>query len=283
MFNLPKQSLRLIRMFTTTKASRMPEGPEVTTLTKTMRTRFPTNKYKITSMNLISGRYTSNQPPEGWDQLISKLPITLNTIQEKGKFIYFQLDHGISIWSTLGMSGGWTVKMNPRHQRLSMQLETDINTIDPGYAKLENIQLSYCDSRNFGTFKVCFDPNELNIRLNKLGASWLHEDVSYEIFRNLLIKTGKPQRNRRLAVFLMDQTKTSGIGNYILAEALYVAKIHPWAKVGALEEIDIEQLYHAIHTIIWESCNSQYDATSRRYVNSDARSKCIVIIVRVTF
>ena len=34
----------------------------------------------------------------------------------------------------------------------------------------------------------------------------------------------------------MDQSKLSGIGNYILSEALYRAAVDPWLAVGELDD-----------------------------------------------
>ena len=239
----------------------MPEGPEVTTLTAAMRHHFPPNKYVLTSLDIISGRYADEigKSPEGWDQLVQNLPLSLHSVHEKGKFIYFQLDRNISLWSTLGMSGSWTMRPNPRHLRLRLNLEHKNERNE------KNIQLCYADSRNFGTFKVCFDPIELETRLQKLGKCWLHDEVTPEVFRALLKKKGKPQRRRSLAVLLMDQTKTSGIGNYILSECLFAARIHPWAQVGSLNDTDIDRLYDAITSIIWTSARSQKEVSMRRF------------------
>lgn len=259
------------RCISSTHPCKMPEGPEVTTLTLSMRDRFqPPNHYSVTAIQLVSGRYVDGAPPEGWDELSRKLPLALSTIKEKGKFIYFLLEQDISIWSTLGMSGGWTLHEKPPNTRVRVILEPT-NKSD-ALSHEEPIYLHYVDSRNFGTLKACFDSAELYKRLDKLGPSWLHNDVDLGTFRALLKKNGKPQRNRNLCVFLMDQTKTSGIGNYILAEALYAARIDPWTKVGELQDQDIDDLYAAIYDIIWSSCHSQVEVSLRRF-HGHGRSK----------
>ena len=237
----------------------MAEGPEVTTLTAAMRRKFRPEAYKLTDLQIISGRY-ENTLPEGWQQLRENLPLSLHSVHEKGKFIYFRLERGISLWSTLGMSGSWTMRPHPRFLRMRLLLER-ANYLEGK----ELLHLNYADKVEFGTFKVCFDPAELEARLNKLGPSWLHGDVSLEVFRALLKKKGAPQKKRSLAVFLMDQTKTCGIGNYILSEALYAARIHPWAKVGALNDADIDLLYKALSYIIWTSAETQEEYSARRF------------------
>ena len=245
----------------------MPEGPEVTTLTAAMRRKFPPKAYKLTDLQVISGRYES-KVPKGWQKLRENLPLSLHSVDEKGKFIYFQLERGISLWSTLGMSGSWTVRPHPRHLRLRLLLE-HANYLE----EKELLHLNFADKVEYGTFKVCFEPAELEARLNKLGPSWLHGDVSLEVFRTLLKRKGAPQKKRSLAVFLMDQTKTCGIGNYILSEALYAARIHPWAKVGALNDDEIDRLYKAVSTIIWTSAETQQEYSAQRFAGTPFISK----------
>ena len=259
----------------------MPEGPEVRTLVhhlnRYLQRKQPTT-YQITQATLFSGRYyNTGSLPEGWDLFLAKLPLNIHRVAGKGKFIYFELDQGISLWSTLGMSGGWTLNDYHRHKRFSFTIEAapppresaaSAPASTPAPAPTDEPlaeQLTFIDSRNFGTLKVCFDANELTQRLNKLGPSWLHGQVTLDVFRALLLKPGKPQRNRLLAVFLMDQTKTSGIGNYILAEGLYVAELYPWMKVGELKEEDIDRLYYGLLDIILRSCRSQVDIARARF------------------
>ena len=211
---------------------------------------------RVVGARIVSGRYTS-QNPEGWTDFLDMLPLELHSVQNKGKFLYFQLCSGVSIWSTLGMSGGWTLRPH-RHARLELDLLR---------GQTFGERLTFYDSRNFGTFKACFDDENLRKRLTRLGPSWTEPgEVTLDVFRALLRKGGKPQRRRRLAVFLMDQTKTAGIGNYILAEALYAARIHPWARVGDVAQDDavIAALHSAISEISMGSLEAQRGSAARR-------------------
>ena len=47
-----------------------------------------------------------------------------------------------------------------------------------------------------------------------------------------------------VARFLMDQSKTAGIGNYVLSETLYKAAVYPWAKCG-----DLDTKAWQVHTV----------------------------------
>ena len=253
-----------------TSRREMPEGPEVSSLADGLRHHFADvagrgdGCVRVVGARIVSGRYTS-QNPEGWTDFINMLPLELRSVQNKGKFLYFQLCSGVSIWSTLGMSGGWTLRQH-RHARLELDLLR---------GQTFGERLTFYDSRNFGTFKACFDDENLRKRLTRLGPSWTEPgEVTLDVFRALLRKGGKPQRRRRLAVFLMDQTKTAGIGNYILAEALYAARIHPWACVGDVAQDDavIAALHSAISEISMGSLEAQRGSAARRAGLSNSAS-----------
>ena len=243
----------------------MPEGPEVQSLTDGLREHVQHPSVRLIDSRILGGRYL-HKPPEGWEQLRERLPLSLHDVQNRGKFIYFKLSEGISLWSTLGMNGGWTLRQPHRHGRIELHLEHTLHADDDNVMNVRREVLTFFDSRNFGTFKVCFDEEELLARLAKLGASWLHDEVTLELFQELLSRGGKPQQRRLLAVFLMDQTKTSGIGNYILAEALYRARIHPWARVGQVAQNPelVKELHAAIRDISYGSFEAQVASSRRR-------------------
>lgn len=240
--------------------------------------------WRLCDAQILSGRYAQHGPPAGWNELLCALPANVTGFRWRGKFIYLLLGPAsalphISLWSTLGLSGGWTLRPDHRHARLTFTMERNL----PAGVETETLyafcdQSSFCsltcifvsnryyyDSLSYGTLKVCFDESELAQKLQKLGPSWLAAKdagnvadfadfgVSFEAFTALIRRGGKPQKRRRLAVFLMDQSKTSGVGNYILAEVLYRSRIHPWAKVGDLSDDDICTLYKAIHDVMLES------------------------------
>lgn len=290
-----------------TAARRVPEGPEVTSLADGLMDYIVTTPRKnhkrvsIVKANIVSGRYldstdpaadsTSKQKtqrakpaeeeekaPAGWRDLLRQLPLEILSVKNKGKFLFFELSDGVSLWSTLGMSGGWTLQRH-HHSRIELHIEHDNVLIEErnngGNDTQDNVGssahrlrqiLTFYDSRNFGTFKACFKDTELQERLSRLGPSWAHDEVSLDHFRKLLQKGGKPQQRRLLAVFLMDQTKTSGIGNYILAEVLYAARIHPWARVGdvAVNDDLTACLHGAIREVSLSSLAAQRDSAARR-------------------
>ena len=271
----------LRRSYSRSNLVMQPEGPEVASLADSLNQRLGTTKswynpiitpeaspvnnlstiVRLKNVDIISGRYTKKKP-EGWEILQEHLQKTsaglhLSDIKTKGKFIYFTfVSHpDLSLWSTLGLAGGWTFQSH-RHTRLKLTFE--IERMDNN-GITEIISLYFFDTRNFGTFKVSNQRTELEEKLRKLGIDWLSKDPENRVTLSQFVGLGKAaaRRGRSLAVFLMDQSKTAGIGNYLLSEVLYVSKIHPFALCASLDNESWEGLYIAIRDTIQCSYFSQ--------------------------
>jgi len=117
----------------------MPEGPEVTIVTKQLN-GIVQNK-TIKDIEMISGRYLKKEPvgfTNFLDYAINEFPQTVLGVNNKGKFIYWLTTSGV-IFSTLGMTGTYKTKDN-KYARVKWTF-TDNSTV------------YYCDMRNFGTLK----------------------------------------------------------------------------------------------------------------------------------
>lgn len=202
----------------------MPEGPEC------KRTADQLHNYcsgwALSKVEVLSGRYITHGPPKGLDEFQSNiLPATIDSVDCKGKFIYFLCSspsgQNASIWSTLGMSGRWAEEQT-QHSRvrftLSARSAPDSETSVSGLQSSTDVRkvLYLTDARNFGTLTFCGDNVQLEDKLESLGPAYLSGEVQAEAFLELARKSN----SRYLAVFLMDQSKTSGVGNYILSGTL---------------------------------------------------------------
>lgn len=156
-----------------------------------------------------------------------------------------------SIWITLGMTGQFlnqsienTNKSGPRWYIELMDTETGTRSL-----------IYYRDTRNFGTLRFSLSEKEFADKIDSLGPDMLDVGQTTEdVFLSAMIKSSQ---RRNVCKFLMDQSKISGIGNYILAEGLYRARIDPFA---ALVEISTEQrrrLFKELRDVIVTSYESQ--------------------------
>ena len=194
----------------------------------------------------------------------------IKSLNCKGKFIYMILDEGNaattdkdpdyqrSIWITLGMTGRFVNEADVNRPRAS---NNDRKGADPRWffetMDMKNGQrrkIYYRDTRNFGTLIFSLSADELDKKLASLGADMLVDNTTEEMFLEAM---NKSKQNRNICKFLIDQTKISGVGNYILAEGLYRARLDPFAS---LDEIDIDQrkaLFKELREVITTSYNAQ--------------------------
>ena len=222
----------------------MPEGPEVKTITDEL-VKILNNK-TLTNISILGGRYKKNGNPEMFEEFISKLPMKINNVRCKGKFIWFELEYNWTIWNTLGMSAGW--KLEPvKH--------SDVKFV------CEDLNIWFTDQRHFGTLIFCNDCSKFNTKLSSLGPDLLSDDT---ITSDQFIKKIRKYPKNTLPKILMEQKIFSGIGNYLKAEVLYAAKISPLRNIEDISDQELSLLFTSIKTIILNSYKCK-GATIRNY------------------
>lgn len=220
----------------------MPEGPEVTRVAVQLNS-VAQNSF-LENIDILSGRYTNTCPlnfNEFLEDLSYKSPI-VKGVYNKGKFIWWTLDNGWYIFSTLGMSGSYKLqKIN--NSRISFDLTGAYqNTI-------QFYKIFYVDPRNFGTIKFINDTRVLNKKLDELGPDMLNNPCSFEKFLEICRKNN----NKSIVKFLMDQKQISGVGNIYKSESLYLAKISPFFKIKDITNDNLFYLYNSIISVLQAS------------------------------
>lgn len=188
---------------------------------------------KIVNIKILGGRY-SRHPLKGLPDFKNNLPLTINKIDSKGKFMWFELSNSKNnyyILNTFGLEGMWGFNKK-KHSHIIFEIKNN----------KEIVKLYFTDSRNFGTIEMTPNKKILEKKLNSLGPDFLKENFSKEEFynrikNNIKTKDGKillNRANKKIVKVLMDQSKNgigSGLGNYLSAEILYCAKISPHKKL----------------------------------------------------
>ena len=90
----------------------MPEGPEVTIVTKQLNSAVQNKTIK--DIEIVSGRYLRKEPvgfTDYVDYAVNQFPQQVLGVNNKGKFIYWLTTTGV-IFSTLGMTGTYKTENN---------------------------------------------------------------------------------------------------------------------------------------------------------------------------
>ena len=228
----------------------MPEGPEVKRIGLGLAEA--ASGKTIANINIVSGRYLKKDPG-GYQMFISHLPLKVVGVGVHGKFIFWICENEKFIWSTLGMSGSWSSK-STKHTRIKIEF-TDSSSV------------YYNDVRNFGTIKFVNGKHKMIDKLESLGPDMLSQEVD----DNLFIKSLRVKNNWQITKALMDQSIVSGVGNYVKADSLWLAKISPLRKVSELSDKELSVLNRSIKSVLKESFESG-GATISTYKDFDGES-----------
>lgn len=231
----------------------MPEGPEVTIMTNSLK-KFKNFKLK----NIIFGHKKFKSKLTNLRQFENSLPLKIIDIKNKGKFVYILLSDDWAIGFTPGMTGHFWIPGVSSDYKTSE--EYTYNPIH-NHVILEttNGDFYFNDPRRFGHFYIYNNKdikNNLESKLKTLGPDLIKD----------LPKMSQPEFNEHLSKFradkvladaLLEQKFIAGIGNYIRAEALYLAKISPLRKIGSLSANDKSFLKNALENVAKNSYKSQ--------------------------
>ncbi|CAN5700616.1 endonuclease VIII [soil metagenome] len=259
----------------------MPEGPEVRRVTDKLRDRLK-GKSLLFIEWLPQTKY-SPQFEQLSPQLEKILPVTCLDILCRGKQIFFFFDNGLSFISGLGMEGHWYYFRTEERERLDsylsggkyakfclhfgLQVKTDkVNW------QISNTQVYYDDMISYGNFTITTWADAFD-KMRKIGPdllatstplcninSMVRQSLPSEFFQPATLQsfTLAIRSSRRsqmlLCIFLLNhQEYFSGIGNYLLNEILYSARLHPNRILGSLSDMEIERVFQQSLALIAQS------------------------------
>lgn len=205
----------------------------------------------ITSMSPSPVGRWREKNPEGLDEVQVSLPLKVDRVEVKGKFMWWELvneesDQRWYMWCTYGMSGQWS---STRGKHVGFTVVTDSG------------EFHFNDQRRFGTLKFVPYRSEHVKKLNSLGPDMLGDDeVTPEIFARRLLK--KP--TMEIGDALLDQSLVSGVGNYVRAEALYRSGVSPMRCVVNLSPAEYLGLFEETRRVLKEAYES-HGASIRTY------------------
>lgn len=231
---------------------------------------------KLSNINIINGRYKKHDAFDSYELIKKALPLKLLNVKTKGKFIYWELEKGFYLLNTLGLSGGWAWQKttNSKYQVPQLLEYVDKTKIESyllraiSHINVEFIfgdeKLAFFDMLSFGTLKVINNLKTLQSKLNTIGPDIMDEDTTLDVFTSRIKLNSNI--DKEIGVVLMNQKLISGIGNYIRADTLWLAKINPFKKVSKLTDGEIKTLFHSLKVITWGNYNRNW-AIKHKIIN----------------
>jgi formamidopyrimidine-DNA glycosylase len=244
--------------------------PEITEVRKTrdFLKKIMKNKY-INSINILKGRYKTHKPFDLYNKIKNNLPLKVLDIKSKGKFMYFILEKDFYIFSTLGLSGGWTYKLNIDGKKVEdykfpnlldyiskenyeKYHKVSINNLNVEFKLKDSDKIVYYyDSLSFGTLKVIDNKEELEKKLKQIGPDIMECSTTFDIFIEQIIKNNN--LDKYIGNVIMNQKVISGIGNYLRSDILWMSRISPFRKVKDLSRKELETIYNNSRKLTWEN------------------------------
>jgi formamidopyrimidine-DNA glycosylase len=227
----------------------MPELPEVEAAMETLRRR--ARGRTIARVRLLHPALRRRVRPA---QLRALAGGRIDRVERRGKHQLLHLEDGRIVHVHFRMNGAWALgdagAELPRFARAVIDFDDDT-------------QLILVDSRALGTLDVHPAGAELDLGLgpDAADAAWTAEQLGAA----LASKRGpiKPA--------LLDQRLVAGLGNIYAAEALWRAKISPFARGDSLGTSQVRALRRAISEVIVRATGSRY--TDDDTVNLDVYDK----------
>jgi formamidopyrimidine-DNA glycosylase len=214
----------------------MPELPEVEAAMDTLRRR--ARGRTIARVELLHPALHRRVRPAQVRGLVGGL---IQRVERRGKHQLLHLEDGRIVHVHFRMNGDWA------HGTIGAEL--------PRFARAvidfdDGTQLILVDSRALGTFDIHPAGAELDLGLGPDAADpdWTAEQLGAA----LASKRGpiKPA--------LLDQRLVAGLGNIYAAEALWRARISPFARSDSLGIVQVRALRKAIAAVIVRATGSRY-------------------------
>jgi len=231
----------------------MPEGDTVLNATDDLvRNLCPNGKWMIL-VNAFKCSDSFNQV--NLNLLVPALNQPIVDLFCKGKEYFLVLGNGVSIRAHCGMAGHWSmVHSNAANFNANTQIQFPSSThFRFDFSNDDNtkfLTLLFVNER-FGEFEIFSTIQQLQTSVDRIASSFIGRYIlTLEEWR---INFNSFTDRKSLRAAMLDQKELcSGIGNFLLAEIMYYAKLHPDATIGTVKAIPngIDNLYHLCKTVV---------------------------------
>ena len=225
----------------------MPEGPEVAYISDEMHHAI--HGKKLQAMRIVKGRYITHGPPAHYKDFNAALPLTCESVKNKGKVIFITFSGGWTVIVKLGLTG-WLYTTDIPHWK------PDYKNVLFYFGNNQTVEsspsaqtMTFTDVRSYGTLTFTKDPAFVEKEHAKLGLYIMDANTTWPVFWKAVqvVTAKKTAHSETIENLVTDQQKlVCGIGNYLKAEVFYLARIAPMRKVATLSEKEWHTLFKAM-------------------------------------
>ncbi len=189
----------------------------------------------------------------------------IERVDAVGKHLLIEFDHNLTLHTHLGMTGSWRTLPAGQTPRQDPRLRVII-TVAEGSA------LCYA-APTIETFVRDGSPTPID----HLGPDLSDDDADLD---EVLGRVAASPPDRVLADVLLDQRIAAGVGNVFKSEALFVAQLHPFVRIGDVSDDDRRRVWTIAHRQLVANRGRPYRSTTavgdtqRTYVYGRHRLGC---------
>jgi len=193
---------------------------------------------------------------------------TITSVEAVGKYLLIQFGERLVLHTHLGMAGSWSAAPLERPVPSTPKLRIVIETA-AGRA--------LCFAAPTIATYLIDDPASPTANLGP-DLSNDHPDLEEVLARS----RRAAHKSSYLASVLLDQSVAAGVGNVFKSEALFVAGLHPFTPVSAVDDKDLLALWRTAHRQLRANRNRSMRRTtgpgarSRMHVYRRHRSGCLL-------
>ncbi len=230
------------------KEESVPEGPEIHRIADWVRE-------KVAGEVAEDVRFGREELGEHAETLTGR---RVESVEPRGKSITFHLEGGWAVFTHTMLYGRWYVlgrgEKPKGKKKVAFAFDTPEHTVMLTSTNRVGVHRAHeLETHNF---------------LSKLGPDVLHDATTQATARRALEK----HANVPLGESLLKQSVLSGIGNYLRAEILYMARLHPGTTPAQLSPGALDELSELVLSVPRRAYEAKGFTTSDEYIASGEAS-----------
>jgi len=218
----------------------MPELPEAETIVRDLRARISGSVITKVSVKHTDILHDGITPALLGRRLRGR---TITTVSRRGKKVVIELDEGLRLVISLGMTGRVVTSDVPR--------AGELRHVAARFALQDGREILFDDSRRFGDVDLR-DEASWAARDAEIGIEPLSDAFTADALHALTRTSITPIRN-----WLLDQRRVAGIGNIYAVEALFRAGVRPTRRAKTLTRRETTLLRDTLRAVLQESIDAR--------------------------